>query len=66
MSGGMFPKVQSAVSNRGVYIPSGGTWWCYGFDNNDELLNESIAGGTRIDASCGSFLPSQIMCIKIA
>ena len=67
VSGGMFPKIQTAVRNGNYsYAPSGGTWWCFlsteAGGNYGTYINGAFAGGSRID----DFGAQSIMCIKIA
>ena len=66
VSGGMFPKIQTAVlkSGQGYYTPSGGTWWYfYAADDSSKCRSESIAGNSLISHS---LVKNASMCIKIA
>ena len=63
VSGGLFPVIQKAVLKNGnTCAPSGGTWWCIGYEN-DSYTNHSVAGGGSITKTVNY---QRIMCIKIA
>lgn len=65
VSGEMFPTIQVATpEGHPSYAPSGGTWWCYGFTNDsDNIQNKAVSGGARISTIVNGW---QVMCIKIA
>ena len=76
VSGGMFPKVSSAVAvsignNRYSFkAPSGGTWWVYKTVESDTIsnnnYNKSYSGGAQITTGGAYSQTYMFLCIKIA